>query len=225
MERMISCLLAISFLTVEIFNISYFDIQEPYTYQVVSEPILNESNELPKMESEEITRQAEITRQRDIITESVNCITSVCKNTADNATRRFVESELSNIGVDSLDEEIVDICEEAGEEYNISPYLLESIVWTESRGDAKASNGTCVGLCGINKYYHKDRVMKNANLFDERTNVRTAANLLNELNGTYENETVVLNYYGGYGIDESLTKYSEQVLYIADLLARKDEFL
>ena len=221
---MISCLLAISFLTVEIFNISYFDIQEPYTYQVISEPVLvHESTKLQK--TEEITSQAEITRQRDIITESVNCITSVCKNTADDATRRFVESELSNIGVDSIDEEIVDICEEAGEEYDVSPYLRESIVWTDSRGDAKASNGTCVGLCGINKYYHKDRVMKNANLFDKRTNVRTAANLLNELNDTYENETVVLNYYGGYGIDESLTEYSEQVLYIADLLARKDEFL
>lgn len=133
----------------------------------------------------------------------------------DQANRmKDADDELDELHVD-VPEDIVNICEEAGDKYDISPELLESIAWRESRFDPKATNGDCVGLCQVNYKFHSKRI--GGDLYDKTVNIYTAADYLSELFSSYEDVSKVLNIYGGYK-GNSPSPYTNKILYVAECL-------
>lgn len=77
---------------------------------------------------------------------------------------------------------ILDICKRYP---NVSPEMVHSVIWHESRYDAssKNSNGTCVGLMQISTKWHKQRAEKLGvtDLFDPYGNILVGVDYLNDL--------------------------------------------
>lgn len=109
-----------------------------------------------------------------------------------------------------LSDEVIEYCEYYGAMYGISPELLESIIWNESRGDTKAQNGTCVGICQINTVVHKDRIKRitsingtdSDSIYDVKLQIHLCADYINELSyvGYAEEQNdiaLVLAWYHG----------------------------
>lgn len=117
------------------------------------------------------------------------------------------------------------ICIEAGNKYGISPELLMVIVETESSGQQYAQNGPCIGLMQINQYYHTGRMYRLGfvNLWDERANIYTGADLLRELLDKYGDTGTALMAYNGVrdaSNRTSLTEYAEKILLRTEELER-----
>lgn len=117
-------------------------------------------------------------------------------------------------------ENIKQYCISSGEEYCIQPELLMAIAWTESNYDPSVSNGNCVGLCQVNRNFHTG--ILNADLYDGKNNIYTAAAYLYDLFTEYEDVTIVLNMYGGYGYREQPSKYSTKVLELSQNFEKVD---
>lgn len=127
---------------------------------------------------------------------------------------------LENLGIPTPPENIKQYCISAGTEYGIQPELLMAITWTESNYDPSVSNGNCVGLCQVNRILHKG--VLNSDLYAEKNNIYTAAEYLYGLFTDYEDPTVVLNMYGGYGYREQPSSYSTKVLELSRTFEKVD---
>lgn len=83
---------------------------------------------------------------------------------------------------DQVNQWINDICKDYP---NVDPYLVQSVIWQESRyfPDAKNYDGSCIGLMQISTRWHKDRAKSLGvdNLMDPYGNVLVGINLLSEL--------------------------------------------
>lgn len=117
------------------------------------------------------------------------------------------------------------ICIEAGNKYGITPELLMAIIETESSGQQYAHNGRCIGLMQIDQYYHTGRMQRLGfvNLWDEKANIYTGADLLSELLEKYEDTGIALMAYNGVSNAASrttLTEYAEKILNRAEELER-----
>lgn len=101
--------------------------------------------------------------------------------------------------VDEVPEDVREICEQYGTEYNIAPELLEAICWNESRFTADAENGTCKGIMQINVTSHKARIEKLGvtDIWDIDSNIHVGADYLAELFDSYEDVGAVLGSYHG----------------------------
>lgn len=88
-------------------------------------------------------------------------------------------------------------CVQFGEEYNICPEILMSIIEKESSGRADAENDGCKGLMQINEKFHADRMGRLGcnNIFDEEQNIHVGADYLSELLEEYEDIYIVLMCY------------------------------
>lgn len=68
--------------------------------------------------------------------------------------------------------------------YGLDPYLVRSVIWHESGGDASAVNydGSCVGLMQVSTYWNKDRAAKLGvtDFFDPESNIMLGCDILNE---------------------------------------------
>lgn len=53
-----------------------------------------------------------------------------------------------------IPQEVIESCERWGEEYNVSPELLEAMCWHETRCRSNLENGGCYGMTQINPKYH-----------------------------------------------------------------------
>lgn len=113
--------------------------------------------------------------------------------------------------------DISEFCMEAETEFGVPAELLEAIAFTESRFNADATNGGCKGLCQVCWKYHKNRVDGN-DPYDKRTNIRTAAHLMNELYSEYGDLTMCLNAYNGRGPSTRSTSYTRKVIDIYEHL-------
>lgn len=89
----------------------------------------------------------------------------------------------------------VEICDG----HNISPELVQAIIWRESRYDADAVNSSCKGLMQINEPCHRDRMKKLGvtNLYNPYDNVKVGVDYLAELFTRYEDTAYVLDVYSG----------------------------
>ena len=127
---------------------------------------------------------------------------------------------LENLNISTPPEDIKKYCISAGTEYSIQPELLMAIAWTESSYDPSVSNGDCIGLCQVNREFHKG--ILNADLYEKENNIYTAAAYLYDLFTDYEDATVVLNMYGGYGYREQPSSYSTKVLELSKNFEKVD---
>lgn len=105
---------------------------------------------------------------------------------------------------DGIPQDIREICEEVGEEYNICPELLEAIAYHESRFKEDVKNGSHYGLCQVNVNIHKFRMDKFGYTKDDMLtaypNIKVAADYLSDLYEIYgDDNPVVLSLYAGFG--------------------------
>lgn len=91
--------------------------------------------------------------------------------------------------------DIKTICREKGDEYGISEYMLEALIYRESRFKATAENGPCKGLCQVNTTYFPH------NWRDPEANIDTACQVILQIVDQYGAEDLgdILSYYHGEG--------------------------
>lgn len=128
-------------------------------------------------------------------------------------------------------QEVVEISEELGAQYNICPELIQAICWRESRFTADATGGDCIGIMQINPRFFKDRMdrLSVTDLYDAEQNMTVATDYLADLFEEHEDAAAVLMiYHGEDDVEEKLRKgkissYSREILEISDRLENEKE--
>lgn len=120
-------------------------------------------------------------------------------------------------------EEVLAISEELGQKYNICPELIQAITWRESRFQADADGGSCVGIMQINKRWHLKRMdrLGVTDLWDMRQNMLVGVDLLAELFERHGEASVVLAAYHGEADVYKVSKYTEGILAMSAELERE----
>lgn len=124
-------------------------------------------------------------------------------------------------------------CEKYGEEYGISPEILEAVCWVESRctPDAQSSDKSCKGLMQIKPSCHRDRMDRLGirNIFGIWENIKVGADYLAELSQS-EDIAVALTIYNGQSearIEAArkgqYSEYVKRILEISEMLERSHE--
>ena len=121
-------------------------------------------------------------------------------------------------------DDVKEICEKYGAEYDICPELLEAICWNESRYTANITAGTCKGIMQINEPEHKDRLktLGVTDIYDMDSNIHTGADYLAELFKSYEDPAVVLAYYHGEKNVIARTKKGQFSGYVKRILEKSE---
>ena len=121
-----------------------------------------------------------------------------------------------------LSAEIVEICEEVGEEYAICPEILMALIERESSGHADAQNGSCKGLCQVSERWHSGRMDKLGidDIYDPESNIRLCADYLTEMGAEYQDIAIVLGRYHGESHPEIVSTYTEWILERSEELER-----
>ena len=139
------------------------------------------------------------------------------------STSAITASAKYDADIDAPDD-VKEICEKYGAEYDICPELLEAICWNESRYLANVSAGTCKGIMQINEPVHKDR-LKNlgvTDIYDMDGNIHAGADYLFELFETYNDPAVVLAYYHGEQNVLTRTKKGQLSGYVKRVLEKSE---
>lgn len=102
-----------------------------------------------------------------------------------------------------VDSYTVDICENYP---NVSPQLVQSVIWHESRYQPGVSNGSCVGLMQVSTYWHAGRAEKLGvtDFYDPQGNILVGVDYLSDLISSYGDVYVALMVYNG---DANANKY------------------
>lgn len=110
-----------------------------------------------------------------------------------------------------ISEEIQEICYEVEEEYGICAEIIEAMIERESSGQVDAKNGNCVGLMQVNKNVHKKRMEKLGvtDIYEPKSNILVAVDLLLELRETYEDIGLTISAYHGEKVTPDTTKLSK----------------
>lgn len=129
----------------------------------------------------------------------------------------------------TVPEDVREISEELGQAYNICPEVIQAICWQESRFQADAENGGCVGIMQVAPKWHKDRMdrLGVTDLMDIRQNMTVAVDYLSDLVRDEEDlEEVLMRYHGESRINEKLaagemSAYVESILTLSAELERQ----
>lgn len=127
--------------------------------------------------------------------------------------REQAQDDLDSLGVPAVPENISELCESAGKQYNICPELLEAICWKESHFDPQAVNGDCKGLMQVNVSVHSEKLaVYGGDWTDPHTNIYTAAMVINDLIGRgYEELGSIMSMYHGEGTPDAYSQYTQDV--------------
>lgn len=130
---------------------------------------------------------------------------------------------------DDIPQEVTEICEVVGHEYDICPELLEAIAYQESRFTADVKNHNHVGMFQVNVKVHADRISKYGwtadDMYDPYKGAVVAADYLHELDLQYEDIAVALCCYSGYGKKVSDYKeYGHLPTYVRKVLERSYDY-
>lgn len=113
------------------------------------------------------------------------------------------------------------------ETYNISPYLVQSIIFYESSWcTGVISEQGCIGLMQINPVCHKDRMKRLGctNLGNGYQNIMVGCDYLAELIDEYQDVAMALDAYNGnihsyeWYEQGNMTNYTKKVLELAETL-------
>ena len=119
-------------------------------------------------------------------------------------------------------EDVKQISEEIGTQYNMCPETIQAACFKESSFDSQAENGDCIGIMQVNSVWHVDRMEKLGvtDLYDIRSNMLVGVDYLYELIEQYEDISVALMKYNGDSRAEGLMDGSETVSEYADEILR-----
>ena len=118
-------------------------------------------------------------------------------------------------------------CESAGKKYNICPEFLMAMCWRESRCNADAVNGNCIGVMQVSKVWHGKRMEKvgATDLSDAEDCINTAADYLAEIFSKTEDPAEALEIYNGDTKNiknHTVSNYANDILEISAALERTD---
>lgn len=149
------------------------------------------------------------------LTSSISCLLAMTVQAAESVT---------------VPEDVREISEELGEQYNFCPEVIQSLGWWESRFDPEAENGGCIGIMQIMPKWHQDRMdrLGVTDLRDTRQNMTVAVDYLSELVRDEEDmEEALMRYHGESHIKERLdagemSEYVENILTLSAELERRN---
>lgn len=128
-------------------------------------------------------------------------------------------------------QDVVEISEELGIQYNICPELIQAICFKESSFCPDVESGGCSGIMQVSPKWHKDRMERLgvSDIFDLRSNMRVGVDYLSDLIEQYEDVGVALMVYNGDSSADSvicgsddISAYAEEILSISAELERKN---
>jgi len=117
---------------------------------------------------------------------------------------------------------INDICSQ----YGVDPYVVEGIVFYESRYQPYVHNGRCVGLMQVNTYCHAKRAERLGvtDFYDPYSNILVGVDYLSELIDTTQSTTLALMSYNmGQTAAYRLYKTGKTSSYARLVLAKAEE--
>ncbi len=128
-------------------------------------------------------------------------------------------------------EEVAEISEEIGKQYNICPELIQSMCYVESKFQPDVESDGCVGIMQVSPKWHKERMDKLGvtDLKDMKQNMTVAVDYLSELSSDgVDIVEALMRYHGESDVEEKLEKgeiseYAESILEISEELERKNE--
>lgn len=131
-----------------------------------------------------------------------------------------------------ISEEVIQYSVKYGNQYGISPEVIQALCWTESRCDptAQSPNKKNKGVAQVNPFVHESRMTKLGvrNIFDVAGNIHVACDYLSEISETEPDIGVALMIYNGSspervaeGRNGRLSWYAKQVLEIAKELEER----
>lgn len=105
--------------------------------------------------------------------------------------------------------ELIEITEEIGNQYHVSPEMLQAMAERESRLYITAVNGNCTGLMQVSSYWHKDRAERLGvtDLYEPRGNILVATDYLAELFSTYGEDIYLVLMVYNMGDDKAKELY------------------
>ena len=119
-----------------------------------------------------------------------------------------------------IPQEVIESCERWGEDYNVSPELLEAMCWHETRCRSNLENGGCYGMTQINPKYHSGtmKLLGVTDLTDYDQNIHVCAYTIAEYAKQEEDLYCVLMMWNsgstkGKNLFEKgiFTKYAKEV--------------
>lgn len=131
---------------------------------------------------------------------------------------------------DGIPDDLHEIFEKVGAEFNLCPELLEAMAYRESRFIPSVKSGNHYGLMQINVKVHADRIAKykytDNDMFEAEPNITVAADYLRELFDTYGDDApIVLGAYSGNW--KAVNYFKETGImcsYVADVLKRSANY-
>ena len=122
-------------------------------------------------------------------------------------------------------QEVIEISEQLGGQYNICPELIQAICWRESRFTADAEGGGCVGIMQVSPRWQKGRMERLGvtDLTDVEQNMTVSVDYLAELSEDGEDiAKVLMQYHGESDIEERLER-GEVSDYVSSILRLSEE--
>lgn len=104
------------------------------------------------------------------------------------------------------------MCEQACEDTDIEPEIIEALCYEESRFNPDAeSPSNCVGLCQISTIYYKDKAEKLniTDYYEPYSNIKLCVSIIEDLMNKYDDYELVLMSYNMGEID-ALKNYKEK---------------
>ena len=155
-----------------------------------------------------------------------NRISTVQIDMEQNKIKADAEQTLKDSDV-VIPDDIKNYCISAGEKYNICPEFLMAMCWRESRCNADAKNGNCIGVMQVSKVWHGNRMEKVGakDLSDAEDCINTAADYLSEIFSETEDPAEALEIYNGDTKslkNHVISDYANDILTISAALERKD---
>lgn len=110
---------------------------------------------------------------------------------------------------------------------NIDPYVIMSVIQTESTYNPKARNGNCLGLMQVSSYWHRDRAARLGvtDLYDPYSNVLVGIDYISEMLTQYKDIRLVLMMYN-MSHDTALKMYKNGQIseYARTILNRAEQY-
>ncbi len=117
--------------------------------------------------------------------------------------------------------DLIPYIEQVGEQYGISPALIEATIETESQGISTVSHGPCIGLMQVSTRWHADRAKRlGVDLHTDEGNILAGVDYLMELAEEDEDLYWVLATYNGQSgaSPGKSSEYAEKILKRAEEL-------
>lgn len=124
------------------------------------------------------------------------------------------------------EEAVYEMAAEIGEIYNISPELLTSLAYQESRYSPDVKGGKCIGLMQVNPKWNNERMerLEVSDLYDPYGNMIVAADYLAKLIKKYQDVApALMEYHGERNIQDFLDGKKAISKYAKEILDRSEE--